>query len=96
MSIIIKDIDGQNYLYNIVADDPSIIEKLTDPVHIQYSKFYVRCGVIKNLCGLKLETEYNLDIISDFEVVDRGPKILHSNGLEYSDLYFELIEKVSL
>ena len=86
MSIIIKEIDGENWLFS-VSHTPVNLRPFTHPNDIQDCSYSLKIGRVKYLCELELDKEYDLDCYEDFVEVERISQVKHSDGLIYDDRY---------
>lgn len=89
MGIIIRYIENE-YLLESVSHTPFNLTPFTKPEAIQDFCYYMNVGKIKDLCGLEVDKEYDLDYRKDFDIVERISQVKHSNGLIYDDLTYRL------
>jgi hypothetical protein len=89
MGIIIKEENNEYWLYDI-THTPVNFTPFTNPDAIQDFSYSFKKGRIKDLCGMELEKEYDLNIHEDFEIVDRIKQVKHDNGLVHDDLFYQL------
>jgi len=89
MGIIIRKIDDQ-YVLESVHHTPINFTPFTRPEAIEDFCYYMNHGKLKELSGLEIDKEYDLDCYEDFDIVKRIKQVKHENGLVYDDLTFKL------
>ena len=84
--IIIRGENNEYRLYNVTHTYVNITS-YTNPSNISDCVTYFKSAKMKELYGLEIDIEIDLDLIYDFKVVERIPQQLQDNGLIYDTVY---------